>query len=107
MLLFQAILSPNAMQELDRSKNYSKMTKTLLAILFERATLQKSSFTGKGGGEILDPTKVKLITGKYCIYDISFKFNIVHSCPVSFLLPSNHAGGAFPLTIKVVWGYPE
>ena len=37
------MLTPTALTEVDRAKNYSKLTKTLLAAMFDRETLQKSS----------------------------------------------------------------
>jgi hypothetical protein len=41
------------------------MTKNLLAALFDRETLQKSTLAGKkkDGGEVLDADKVELIIG--------------------------------------------
>ena len=52
-------------REVDRSKQFSKMTKILLAALFDRETLQKSTLAGKkkDGGEVLDADKVELIIG--------------------------------------------
>ena len=60
--------------EVDRSKSFSKMTKTLLSVLFDRATLQRSSLAGKGNGDMLDSGKTKLITGDHeFLLSISFK----------------------------------
>lgn len=63
------MLTQNALVEVDRSKNYSKMTKTLLTSLFGRETLQKSSLAGKkNAGNLLDTRKVEMIIGEnYCI----------------------------------------
>lgn len=63
------MLTQNALVEVDRSKNYSKMTKTLLTSLFGIETLQKSSLAGKkNAGNLLDTRKVEMIIGEnYCI----------------------------------------
>ena len=60
------MLTPTALTEVDRAKNYSKLTKTLLAAMVDRETLQKSSLAGKkNNGEQLDPTKLQMIIGIY------------------------------------------
>jgi hypothetical protein len=62
------MLTPTALTEVDRAKNYSKLTKNLLAAMFDRETLQKSSLAGKkNNGEQLDPTKVQMIIGMLLI----------------------------------------
>ena len=59
------MLTPTALTEVDRAKNYSKLTKTAM---FDRETLQKSSLAGnKNNGEQLDPTKVQMIIGMLMI----------------------------------------
>jgi DNA-binding phage protein len=59
------MLTPTALTEVDRAKNYSKLTKTAM---FDRETLQKSSLAGnKNNGEQLDPTKVLMIIGMLMI----------------------------------------
>ena len=65
--LYQDLLTPIAKREVDRSKNFSKMAKNVLAALFTRETLQKSSLAGKkkDSGEILDGHKVELFNGKF------------------------------------------
>jgi hypothetical protein len=37
----QSMLTPTALTEVDRAKNYSKLTKTLLAAMFDRERMQK------------------------------------------------------------------
>ena len=62
------MLTPTALAEVDRAKNFSKLTKTLLAVLFDRKTLQKSSLAGKKkDGVQLDSKKVKMIIGMWCL----------------------------------------
>jgi hypothetical protein len=62
------MLTPTALAEVDRAKNFSKLTKTLLAVLFDRKTLQKSSLAGKKkDGVQLDPKKVQMIIGMWCL----------------------------------------
>ena len=56
-LFSQSMLTPTALTEVDRAKNYSKLTKTLLAAMFDRETLQRK----KNNGEQLDPTKLQMI----------------------------------------------
>ena len=51
------MLTPTALTEVGRAKNYSKLTKTLLAAMFDRETLQRK----KNNGEQLDPTKLQMI----------------------------------------------
>jgi hypothetical protein len=52
------MLTPTALTEVERANNYSKLTKTSIA-MFDRETLQKSSLAGKKNKcEQLDPTKV-------------------------------------------------
>jgi DNA-binding phage protein len=59
------MLTPTALTEVDRAKNYSKLTKTAM---FDRETLQKSSLAGKkNNGEQLDSTKVEMIIGMLMI----------------------------------------
>jgi DNA-binding phage protein len=59
------MLTPTALTEVDRAKNYSKLTKTAM---FDRETLQKSSLAGKkNNGEQLDPTKLQMIIGMLMI----------------------------------------
>jgi hypothetical protein len=59
------LLTPTDLTEVDRAKNYSKLTKTAM---FDRETLQKSSLAGnKNNGEQLDPTKVQMIIGMLMI----------------------------------------
>jgi DNA-binding phage protein len=59
------MLTPTALTEVDRAKNYSKLTKTAM---FDRETLQKSSLAGKkNNGEQLDSTKVEMIIGMWMI----------------------------------------
>jgi DNA-binding phage protein len=59
------MLTPTALTEVDRAKNYTKLTKTAM---FDRETLQKSSLAGnKNNGEQLDPTKVLMIIGMLMI----------------------------------------
>lgn len=65
--LLQELLTPSALAEVERSKNYSKMTKTILSAVFGREVLMKSTLTGKakdGEGDALDPKKVEVIVGK-------------------------------------------
>ena len=57
------MLTPTALTEVDRAKNYSKLTKTLLAAMFDRETLQRK----KNNGEQLDPTKLQMIIGMLMI----------------------------------------
>ena len=57
------MLAPTALTEVDRAKNYSKLTKTLLAAMFDRETLQRK----KNNGEQLDPTKLQMIIGMLMI----------------------------------------
>jgi hypothetical protein len=59
----QSMLTPTALTEVDRAKNYSKLTKTLLAAMFDRETLQRK----KNNGEQLDPTKLQMIIGMLMI----------------------------------------
>ena len=55
------------MAEVERSKNFSKMTKTLLSAVFGREVLKMSTLTGKAKdeGEMLGTHKVELITGEW------------------------------------------
>ena len=62
-LFSQSMLTPTALTEVDRAKNYSKLTKTLLAAMFDRETLQRK----KNNGEQLDPTKLQMIIGMLMI----------------------------------------
>ena len=54
------------MAEVERSKNFSKMTKTLLSAVFGREVLKMCTLTGKAKdeGEMLGTHKVELITGE-------------------------------------------
>jgi hypothetical protein len=62
------MITPTALTEVDRAKNYSKLTKTLLAAMLDRETLQNSSLAGKkNNGEQLDPTKLQMIIGMLMI----------------------------------------
>ena len=62
------MLTPTALTEVDRAKNYSKLTETLLAAMLDRETLQKSSLAGKkNNGEQLHPTKLQMIIGMLMI----------------------------------------
>jgi hypothetical protein len=62
------MLTTTALTEVDRAKKFSKLTKTLLAAMFNRETLQKSSLSGKkNNGEQIDPTKVQMIIGMLLI----------------------------------------
>ena len=58
------MLTPNPLIELDRSKNYSKMTNE--NDFFIAKTLQKSTLARKrnDGGNALDADKVEMIIGK-------------------------------------------
>jgi hypothetical protein len=68
------LITPTALTEEDRAKNYSKLTKTLLAATFDRETLHKSSLTGKkNNGEQLDQTKVQMIIGMLMIKCLTIK----------------------------------
>ena len=57
------MLTPTALTEVGRAKNYSKLTKTLFAAMFDRETLQRK----KNNGEQLDPTKLQMIIGMLMI----------------------------------------
>jgi hypothetical protein len=59
----QSMLTPTALTEVGRAKHYSKLTKTLLAAMFDRETLQRK----KNNGEQLDPTKLQMIIGMLMI----------------------------------------
>jgi hypothetical protein len=65
---YQLMLTTTALTEVDRAKNFSKLTKTLLAAMLDRETLQKSSLARKiNNGEQLDPTKLQMIIGMLMI----------------------------------------